>query len=170
MRLTEEQFKALTGKSYKGKKKKTTTSGSPDSPRSNVKGWRTIGKQKCYFRSLWEINYACYLEFLKRNKEIRDWVYEPKLFRFPKDDYNAGPFMYKPDFHVTELSKLRRWHEVKGWMNPSSKKKIKRFHKHFPEEGEIFIISSAWFAQARKKNLHKIIPGWETLKSNQVTV
>ena len=167
MRLTEAQFAALAGKKAPGGKKKPA--GMPDAFRSNVQGKRTIGKKTYRFRSLWEMNYARYLEFLRRKGEITDWEYEPTVFRFPKEAYDAGPFLYKPDFVVTEVDKTRRWHEVKGWLNPSSKKKIKRFHKHFPQEGEIILVGKEWFSKARNQNLHKIIPGWESLADSQAS-
>lgn len=158
MRLTEEQFAFLLGKKAPQKKSsKQVITGY----KSNVKGWRTIGTKKCYFRSLWEIQYAQYLEWLRHHQSIFDWEYEPKLFEFPKDKYRTGPFYYKPDFRVLELDKTHTWYEVKGYMNQDSKKKLKRFNKHFPNE-RLIIISKAWFTQARKKNLHSII-GWEKL-------
>lgn len=129
---------------------------------AHVKGWRTIGGKKRYFKSLWEMNYAYYLEWLKKRGEILDWDYEPKLFRFPTDAYKAGPFYYRPDFYVIVTKKLRQWHEVKGVLNAKSKKKIKRFEKHHPQEGKIVLIDSKWFRQANKA-FPGVIPGWETL-------
>ena len=130
--------------------------------KSNVKGWRTINDKRYYFKSLWEINYARYLEFSKQNKNILDWLYEPQLFRFPKDAYDAGPFLYKPDFKVITTDFKHTWHEVKGWMSPDSKKKTKRFRKHFPEE-TLIIIDKEWFSAASKKRLKDLVPGWEAL-------
>lgn len=132
--------------------------------KANVKGWRTIGGKKYYFKSLWEINYAHYLEWLKVNDKIYDWEYEPQLFTFPKDAYKTGPFYYKPDFRVIEHSPYKGfpgrhwWAEVKGHMTPAAKKKDKRFRKHFPEE-KILIVDSQQMASIRK--IKKLIPGWE---------
>jgi len=159
MAWSEKQLAALTGKTLK---QKTHIAGGY---RSNVKGWRTIGGKRCYLKSLWEINYTCYLEFLKQKGSIKDWHYEPKLFRFPKKDYDAGPFLYKPDFKIINLDGSHVWHEVKGWMNPDAKKKLKRFHKHFPKEGTIIIIGKDWFADASRKGLKHLVPGWEGLSS-----
>lgn len=162
MAWTEEQFAALSGKAPPKKKKQKVVLA--DGYTSNVKGWRNVGINRCYFKSLWEINYACYLEFLKQNGNIKNWEYEPRTFRFPKEDYDAGPYLYCPDFRVTENNGVTRWHEVKGWLNTTSKKKIKRFHKHHPKEGKILLIGKQWFAEASKKRLKNIIPGWESLK------
>lgn len=129
--------------------------------RSNKQGYRTIGGKTYYFKSLWEIQYAQTLEWLKKAKNIKDWEYEPLTFSFPKEKYKASPFYYKPDFKVIENNNTHTWHEVKGYMNASSKAKIKRFKKHYPEE-KLIIIDSKWFRANRKKNLHKII-GWESL-------
>lgn len=133
---------------------------------SHVKGWRTIGGKKYYFKSLWEINYAYYLEWLKKRKEIFDWEYEPELFRFPTDAYKAGPFYYKPDFKVYLTKKSYEWHEIKGVLNSKSKKKIKRFEKHYPNEGKIIIIGKEWFSKANKI-YPGVISGWETLPQRQ---
>jgi hypothetical protein len=155
MTWTNKQLQALTGKAPK----KTIIAGAYT---SNVKGWRTIGGKRYYFKSLWEINYAHYLEFLKNKNDIKDWHYEPRLFRFPKKDYDAGPFLYKPDFKVI-THKSHEWHEVKGWMSPDAKKKLKRFHKHFPEEGTILIVDAAWFKKASLLRMKSFVPGWEAL-------
>lgn len=123
--------------------------------RSRVQGWRTIGGQKHYFRSLWEIQFAQYLQWLVSIKQIKMWEYEPLLFTFPKDAYRAGPFEYLPDFRVVNADNTIVWYEVKGWMNNEAKKKLARFNKHYPDETMI-IIGKEWFTSARKKNLHLI--------------
>lgn len=126
---------------------------------SKWSGWVTISGKKYYFRSLWENNYACFLEYEKQRRMIIDWEYEPKRFEF-KDQYKKGPYDYLPDFKVI-TSQGHRWHEVKGFLNSKSKSKITRFEKQFPEEGKVIIIDSTWFRQA--KIAAKLIPGWMTL-------
>lgn len=159
LRLTEAEFLVLAGRSPLAKKQLVIAGGYT----SKVSGWLTFGKRKYYFKSLWEMNYARYLQFLKSRKEIYDWKYEPETFDFPKDDYGAGPFSYKPDFQVFSDLTHYEWHEVKGWLNPSSKKKLKRFYKHFPKEGEIKLIGKDWFSKV-SRSYPSLIPGWETLK------
>ena len=136
-----------------------------DGYRSNLQGWRTIGGKKNYFRSLWEMNYAYYLQWLKDNKEIKDWDYETTNYPFPKEDYKAGPFYYVPDFDVIENSDLLRIVEVKGYMNTASKKKIKRFKKHYPKL-PIEIVDGTWF-KANTPMLSGVVPGWSKLSDHR---
>lgn len=130
--------------------------------KSKVQGWRTYpDSKKYYMKSLWEINYGHYLQHLKNRGKIKEWEYEPELFRFPKEDYDAGPFLYKPDFRITRNDGTHVWHEVKGWMNKASEKKTKRFRKHYPDE-ELVIIDGTWFSKHTKR-LRSLIPSWEKL-------
>ena len=157
MRLTLEQFRALTGVGKKEKKPVAIAGGY----RSRWRGTETIGGKTCNFRSLWEYNYACYLQFLKSNGKIHDWLFEPQNFQFPMI-YKTTPFGYLPDFKVYITPTKYEWHETKGWLSPRSKKKIKRFHKHYPQEGQIVLIGADWF----KKNtptLSRLVPGWKKL-------
>lgn len=162
-RMSEKDYARLTGRVIT--KNRPSTSLGVDSYKSNVQGWRTIGGKKYYFKSLYEINYARVLEFLKQHKSIKDWEYEPTVFEFPKDQYKASPFYYKPDFFVTLPDTTHQWHEVKGWMNPTSRAKLKRFAKHYPQE-VIIIIDKDWFKQ-HAKNYKRLIPGWESLPSKR---
>lgn len=93
--------------------------------------WRTIGGQRCYFRSAWEANFARYLEFLRRAGEITSWEHEPHTFWF--DGIRRGVVSYKPDFRVVERGGSVIWYEVKGWMDPRSATKIKRMAKYHPD-------------------------------------
>jgi hypothetical protein len=160
LRLTDAQFAALAGVSSKKIKQDTLIA---DGYRSKWRGTSVIGGKTCKFRSLWEHNYACYLEFLKKTKAIKDWKYEPKKFEFPMI-YKTTPFSYLIDFQVFEWDDSYRWHEVKGVMNPKSKKKIKRFEKHYPEEGKILVIGKDWFKRNGQK-FSKLIPGWTRLQN-----
>lgn len=161
MRLTEEEYLALTGSGTKPKRleKKRTPTGVPTSKK---KGWREYPNGKRYYmRSLWEMRYGHYLQWLQDNKKIVEWMYEPRTFKFPKEKYKAGPFYYKPDFCVIEKDLSRTWHEVKGYMDAASKKKIKRFRIHNPNE-TLLIVDAAWFKQAKKSGLYRMFY-WETL-------
>jgi Protein of unknown function (DUF1064) len=119
--------------------------------------WRTIGGKTKYFRSVYEANYARYLEFLKINLHILDWSYEPKTFWF--EGIRRGCVSYKPDFCVWEKDNSASWHEVKGYYDAKSKTKVKRFAKYFPKNKLIF-IDSKWF-KANGKKLSGLIGGWE---------
>jgi len=119
--------------------------------------WRTIGDKTKYFRSLWEANYARYLQFLKEKGQISDWLHEPETFWFLK--ILRGARSYLPDFKVINLDGSHYWVEVKGWMDDRSKTKLKRFAKYFSKE-KLELIQAPWF----KKNnpiMRNIIPEWE---------
>ena len=75
-------------------------------------------------RSGWEKNFARYL-----NAEKIIWEFEPKLFIF--DGVKKGNLSYLPDFY---LPKDDIWIEVKGFLRPQDKIKIRRFQRFFPEE------------------------------------
>lgn len=164
MRWTEEQYQNFIKASKQSSAPTKTKVLITDGYRSNVAGWRTIGGKKYYLKSLYEINFSHYVEWLRVKGEIIDWLYEPQVFSFPKDVYRTGPFYYRPDFKLIQNNKAHQWVEVKGYLNPSSKKKITRFNKHHSaKEGNLLIIDGDWFKAAFKQGLNKIIPGWESL-------
>jgi uncharacterized protein YhfF len=120
----------------------------------------SIGGKDCSFRSHWEVNFAHYLEHLKKEKVITDWDYEPQVFYF--DGIRRGTTNYTPDFKLIYPGGRHEWREVKGWMSPQDKTKLKRMQKFFPEE-TIKIIDGEWF----KKNgpaLSVIVRGWSKKK------
>lgn len=123
----------------------------------NSAGWREIGGKRHYFRSLWEIRYAQWLQYQKEREWIYDWDYEPKTFWF--EGIKRGCVSYKPDFQVFIEKRSWFWIEVKGWMDPKSLTKIKRFMKYFPEE-EIRVVDSKFFKTNNAK-LRCIIKDWE---------
>jgi hypothetical protein len=119
--------------------------------------WRTIGGKTKFFRSRWEANYARYLEFLKQNGKILDWLHEPETFWFL--EIKRGSRSYLPDFKVINIDGSHYWVEVKGWMDDRSKTKLKRFAKYYPQE-KLELIRANWF----KKNndmMKNIVPEWE---------
>jgi len=129
---------------------------------NNKAGWRIIGGKKIYARSCWEANFARWLQWQKENGLIYDWEHEPKTFWF--EGIKRGCVSYKPDFRVFSLVGEERtidhyWVEVKGWMDPKSATKIKRFRKYFPEE-KLVVVDKKWFAHNSVK-LKLIIKDWE---------
>ena len=122
-----------------------------------ISGHREIGGKRIFFRSRWEANYARYLEYLKAQKLIREWVHEPRTFWF--DGIKRGCVSYLPDFRQDNVDGTCEWIEVKGWMDPRSRTKIKRFRKYFPGE-RLTVIDGGWF-KANGKNFALIIDGWE---------
>lgn len=121
-------------------------------------GWRTIRSRRIYFRSGWEVNYAWWLQFLKEQKQIQEWEYEPKTFWF--EAIKRGTRSYLPDFKVTRLDGTHFWVEVKGYMDSKSATKIKRFRKYFPKE-ELKVIDKVWFAN-HKQTCPLVIERWES--------
>lgn len=120
-------------------------------------GWREIGGVKKYYRSRWEANYARYLDWLKQKGEIADWKHEPTTFWF--ENIKRGVRSYLPDFLVTENNGKQVYHEVKGWMDPKSKTKLKRMAKYYPDVQILLIDKSAY--TALKRALAGLISGWE---------
>src|SRR5690606_3943404 len=98
--------------------------------------WVTVGDQRHFFRSEWEIRYAFFLEYLKQNGQLKEWEYEPKTFWF--DEIKRGTKSYKPDFFVQHMDGSTEWHEVKGYLDGKSKTKLKRFQKYFPQEKLVY--------------------------------
>ena len=112
-----------------------------------------------FFRSAWEANYARYLEWLKKKGEIFDWKYEPDTFWFFK--IKRGVRSYKPDFKVWEKQDSKPYYiEIKGWMDPRSKTKLKRMAKYYPQI-KIVIVDRIQYREIAK--WQRLIPGWETV-------
>ena len=124
-------------------------------------GWRVIGGQKKYYRSRWEANYARYLEYLKNNGHIKEWLHEPETFWFER--IKRGCRSYLPDFKVIKLDGTHYWVEVKGWMDDRSKTKIKRFKKYYPKE-EFLLIDAKWYRK-NSKTISILCPEWEDPKT-----
>ncbi len=110
-----------------------------------------------WFRSRWEHNYGAYLEWLKVKGIIAEWEHEPETFWFLA--IKRGVRSYLPDFRVTELNGSVSYHEVKGWMDPRSKTKIKRmakYHKHI----KLIVIPKATYKKIEFQ-VGGLVPGWE---------
>jgi hypothetical protein len=119
-------------------------------------GWVELGERRFFARSRWEANYGRYLEWLRTNGKIANWQYEPAIYEFP---LKRGVTSNKPDFGVTELNGAYVLHEVKGWMSPESKTRIKRMKKYYPSVPMIIIEKRHMASLATQ--LGAIIPGWE---------
>lgn len=118
--------------------------------------WRQIGDKRIYARSLWEANFARYLQWQKEREEIVDWEHEPKTFWFTK--ILRGVNSYKPDFLIT-TKEGHYWVEVKGYYDTKSMTKIRRMRKFFPEE-KLVLIDANWF-EKNNNIMRGIIPLWE---------
>lgn len=122
-------------------------------------GGRRADLGDIYFRSSWEANYARFLNWLIRNKEIVKWEYEVHTFVF--ESIKRGTRAYTPDFKVTYPSGKHEWHEVKGWMDPKSITRLKRMEKYFPSE-KMVVIDEKWFRAVKRQGIEALIPGWES--------
>jgi hypothetical protein len=96
-----------------------------------------INGVEIFFRSSWEANYALYLDFLIKQKQIKKWEYEKETFWF--ENIKRGVRSYKPDFKVYNNNTTIEYHEVKGWMDSKSKTKLKRMTKYYPEISVVLI-------------------------------
>jgi hypothetical protein len=110
-----------------------------------------------YLRSTWEANYARYLDFLLKAREIRSWEYEAETFEF--NGIKRGNRFYTPDFKVINRDGSIEYHEVKGWMDPRSATKLKRM-AHFYPEIKIVIIDQKQMLSIRG-TAGNLIPKWE---------
>lgn len=109
-----------------------------------------------YFRSSWEANYARYLNWLQERGDIDRWEYEPETFWFEK--IKRGVRSYTPDFKIFEKEQSY-FVEVKGWLDPKSKTKLKRMAKYHP--GIKLILFGQKDYESLRSNLGKVIPNWE---------
>jgi hypothetical protein len=110
--------------------------------------WAIIGdKEPIFFRSSWEYYYAIFLQKLKQEKKIIDWVHEPKTFWFP--EIKRGVRSYLPDFCIKHLNGSEEWSEVKGFYDSKSITKMKRMAKYYPQI-KIRLVGSDWFKQNLK--------------------
>lgn len=130
---------------------KTTVTPHPNRPH-----WREVGGQRHYFRSLAESRFACFLQFQKDHELIRDWSFECKTFWF--EPIQRGTVSYLPDFEVTHLDGEVTYIEVKGFMDPKSRTKLKRMSRFFPDV-KVRVIDANWFRSEGKK-LSGLVPGW----------
>jgi len=105
-------------------------------------GKYNINGEKIFFRSVWEANYALYLDFLVKHKKIKKWEYEPKTFWFKK--IKRGVRSYMPDFKITNNDKSVSYHEVKGWMDNKSKTKLNRMRIYYPNVKIVLIDKNSY--------------------------
>jgi len=113
-----------------------------------ARGWYEINGKKMFFRSKWEVNYALYLDFLKKQGEIKKWEYEASVFIFHKIQF--GTRSYRPDFRVTNNDNSIEYHEVKGWMDKKSATKLKRMRIYYPKVKLILIEKDGYHDLVKK--------------------
>jgi len=119
-------------------------------------GEREIGNKIFFFRSSWEANYARYLELKKTFGEILDWQFEGKRF-FGENQWKGT--CYLPDFEVTLTDGCVEFHEVKGWMDDRSLKKIQMMRDCYPDL-KLVVIGSKEYTLIRNR-YQALIHDWE---------
>lgn len=111
-----------------------------------------------FFRSSWEANYARYLNFLIRKKNIFKWEFEPDTFWF--EAIKRGTRSYLPDFKIWEKEDSTPYYvEVKGWMDAKSKTKLARMAKYYPDI-KVVIFGAKEYRELNKK-MSGFIKHWE---------
>jgi len=118
-----------------------------------LNGKYLIGNKNIYFRSKWEANYALYLEFLKKNKSIKNWSFEKDVFIFEKIKF--GTRSYRPDFKIFNNNGTFEYHEVKGWMDKKSATKLNRMRIYYPTIKIVLIQQNEYREIMKYKNLLK---------------
>lgn len=111
-----------------------------------------------YFRSMWEANFARYLNFLVSHKQIKSWEYETETFEFK--GIKRGTRFYTPDFIVMELSGSKTYYEIKGYMDAPSQTKLSRMERYYPQIKITLVDKDAYYEIARK--VGRLIPNWES--------
>lgn len=87
--------------------------------------------RNCYFRSQFEYKWACYLQFLKDSKIIKDWFYEPDIFIFEGE--RTAPVQYRPDFKLIGTDSKELYQECKGYHDGQTNSKLRRMARHYPD-------------------------------------
>ncbi len=153
-RMTEEEKRKHILKQLKGKDGRP-----PNKPHGSWKaGWREFGGKRCYYRSRWEANFGRYLQMLKEQGQIKDWMHEPKAFWF--DKIKRGVLSYLPDFLVIENDDTEIYYEVKGWMDDRSKTKLQRMKKYYPDVTLRLVDAKSYRRLAAR--VKALIPEWES--------
>lgn len=109
-----------------------------------------------YVRSRWEANIARYLKWLISQRKIKKYEYEVDCFEFK--NIKRGNRSYTPDFKVYLNDGNIEYWEVKGWMDKSSKTKLKRMAKYYPNV-KIILIERKQYKEIEK--WERLIPNWE---------
>jgi hypothetical protein len=127
--LSKEQREGYAKRQSKSMQKRMREHGTFYS--RGTQSWHTIGGQRHFFRSSWEVVYAKYLQSLVENHIIISWEFEPVSFKF--SDTTNSVRSYTPDFRVTNLDRSIEFHEVKGYVDKKSIIKSEKMAKEYPD-------------------------------------
>jgi len=126
------------------------------SPSNTAHGHSKGGKRKdlgdIYFRSSWEANFARYLNHLMGLCFIKGWTFEKEVF-------DLGAFNYVPDFKIESVDGEFSYHEVKGYMTKTARKKIALFKELYPNKKFVLVDEPVYLSIA--KIYSDVIPNWE---------
>ena len=131
-KTVQKKYEELTGN--KGTKKS-------DSKKAQVIPQSHMGKRpdlNLFVRSKWEANGCRIFNYIKQSgirtlsNRLKEWQYEPYTFWF--EDIKRGNRHYTPDFHIDFTDGTDCWIEVKGYLRPGDRTKLKRFKKYYPED------------------------------------
>ena len=112
-----------------------------------------------YVRSSWEASFAHWLRYRHARGEIWGWAYEPVEFWF--HEIRRGTRTYLPDFLTWDRTGWA-WSEIKGFNDPKSKTRLKRFKLYYPDEyARLTVYDHNWFHRMIRSGLAGAIPGWE---------
>lgn len=112
-----------------------------------------------HFRSIFEYNWAQYLEFLKDSGEIKDWDYESKdcVFQFTDIQYTI-------DFVTYQNDGSKEYYEVKGDFSQKDVRRFRLLIKYYPDVIVNLVVSSipkrykspagVWKRGKRRTNLY----------------
>ncbi len=114
--------------------------------------YETQDGKSYYTRSGWEHNYCAYLDWLKTQGEIKDWIYEPT----PRYEFIVGKgknaralsLGYLPDFKVVNNDDSFYLVEIKGKMQ--GKRKLQRMKKFYPKI-RIELIQQKEYLELKRK-------------------
>lgn len=114
----------------KTRKKKSVRTASGNYARTK-KGVRKDIHPTYMFRSATEANFARIM-----NYHNIEWKYEEHSFTF--SGYKTKPYVYIMDFEILSSQDapnglLKGFYEIKGYMTPDSRKKLRRLKKNYPE-------------------------------------
>lgn len=99
---------------------------------------RAVIDGKSYkFDSRFEGWWALYLQFLKEQGQIRDWVFHPITWDFFKFGYRNKPYEYTPDFLVYTTDKDYVYQELKGHIETNDISRFRRANEHYDAEFEL---------------------------------
>lgn len=126
-------------------------------------GIREIGGRAMYFHSAYEANFARYLQRLKGDHKISDWIKNTTKFPFSTAVVVRGVVMksFIPDFLVIDLGGNSHYYEVKGWENDKFTAQLAQFN-HDYSCVDLTVFGKEWFRQ--NLDTLKQLEGYEPIK------